>query len=191
MIINGELKPGQKLYQDDLAARLGISRTPLVSAFSKLEQENLVITQPRRGAYVKQYTDKELLDICNIRASLESLGVREAAAVSKPEDWALLETHLVDFDRAVENNDEYGYKQADYNFHMEILRCSGNKFLYDMLHSFIIIVINMNDFVIDKELSRVEYYKILDAIKNRNSELAELLMDRHTERPCQLLKNKQ
>jgi DNA-binding GntR family transcriptional regulator len=54
MIISGELKPGQKLIQDDLANHLGVSRTPLLAAFSKLEQENLVTTIPRRGAYIRE-----------------------------------------------------------------------------------------------------------------------------------------
>ncbi|HKJ84610.1 MAG TPA: GntR family transcriptional regulator, partial [Spirochaetia bacterium] len=55
MILVGELKTGEKLRQDDLAERLGVSRTPLLSAFSKLEKEMLVELIPRRGAFVKQY----------------------------------------------------------------------------------------------------------------------------------------
>jgi len=59
MIMSGELRPGQKLVQDDLAERLGVSRTPLLAAFLKLEQENLVVTIPRRGAFVNQSNDED------------------------------------------------------------------------------------------------------------------------------------
>ncbi|MDR0657254.1 MAG: GntR family transcriptional regulator [Treponema sp.] len=187
MIMNGELQPGQKLVQDDLAEYLGVSRTPILTAFSKLEQENLVVTYPRRGAYVKKYTNKELLDICKIRICLESLSVREAALKAVPEDIVILEEIMRDFDEGVKKNDNSLLRQADYNFHTEILRCSGNQFLYDMLFSYIIIVINMSGLMRYVELSQIEHHEILEAIKQRDPEQAELLMIKHTKRPIQFL----
>jgi DNA-binding GntR family transcriptional regulator len=189
MIINGELRPGQKLIQNDLAAHLGVSRTPLLAAFSRLEQENLVVTIPRRGAYVKQYTDKELLDICNIRMRLEPLGAREAALAASPKDIAQLETIVTKFDKAVEKRAESLIKEADYNLHMEILRIGGNKFLYDILFPYIIIVINMSGLMRYIELSTTEHHKIFDAIKAGDPERAESIMLGHTERPCRFLKS--
>jgi DNA-binding GntR family transcriptional regulator len=188
MIINGELRPGQKLVQNDLAAHLGVSRTPLLAAFSRLEQENLVITVPRRGAHVKQYTDKELLDICKIRMRLEPLGAREAALAAEPKDIAQLETIVAKFDKAVEKRDGNLIKEADYKLHMEILRIGGNKFLYDMLFPYIIIVINMSGLMRYIELSTSEHHEILDAIKAGDPERAESIMFRHTERPFRFLK---
>jgi DNA-binding GntR family transcriptional regulator len=187
MIINGELRPGQKLIQDTLAERLGISRTPLLAAFSRLEQENLVVTIPRRGVYVKQYTDRELLDICNIRIRLESLGAREAALAATPEDISRLEAALEEFDQAVAKNEESLLKQTDYNYHMEILRIGNNKFLHDILYSYTIIVINMSGLMRYVELSKTEHHEILDAIRTKDPERAELLMIKHTERPRQFL----
>jgi DNA-binding GntR family transcriptional regulator len=187
MIINGELQPGQKLIQDDLAEYLGVSRTPILAAFSKLEQENLVVSYPRRGVYVKKYTSKELLDICNIRIRLESLSAREAALNAGPEDIAALEAIMRDFDTGVKKNDNSLLKQADYNFHTEILRCSGNRFLYNMLFSYIIIVINMSGLMRYAELSRIEHHELLEAIKQKNPEQAESLMIKHTKRPIQFL----
>jgi DNA-binding GntR family transcriptional regulator len=187
MIITGELQPGQKLLQDELAERLGVSRTPLLSAFSKLEQENLVSVYPRRGVYIKKYSEKELLDICKIRTKLESLSAREAALTATKEDWIRLEAHLKNFDVAVEKNAESLLKQADYDFHVEILRCCGNTFLYNMLFSFIIIAINMSGLMEYIEQTKTEHHKLLDAIKARDPEQAEEIMVRHTEGPCQLL----
>jgi DNA-binding GntR family transcriptional regulator len=187
MLINGELRPGQKLIQDDLAANLGVSRTPLLSAFSKLEQEKLVFTVPRRGAYVRQYTDKELLDLCNIRMRLESLGAREAA-LAGAEDLSSLELILKNFDKAVKKRNEALIKQLDYGFHMEILRISGNKFLYDMLFSHIIIVLNIGGFLMNyPETSMTEHHEILESIRAGNPEKAESLMFNHTSRPVQYL----
>jgi DNA-binding GntR family transcriptional regulator len=187
MIINGELQPGQKLIQDDLAEYLGVSRTPILTAFSKLEQENLVVSYPRRGAYVKKYTNKELLDICNIRISLEALSAREAARKAVPDDIAILEAIIRDFDEGVQKNDNGLLKQADYNFHTEILRCSGNQFLYNMLFSYIIIVINMSGLMRYAEISQMEHHELLEAIKQKNPEQAESLMIKHTKRPVRFL----
>jgi DNA-binding GntR family transcriptional regulator len=190
MIINGELQPGQKLVQDKLAEHLGISRTPLLAAFSKLEQENLVVTIPRRGAYIRQYTDKELLDICNIRIRLESLSAREAALAASPKDITRLEAILATFDKAAEKHNEGLLKEMDYNFHIEILRMGGNKFLYDMLFSFIIIVINMSGLMRCIELSKAEHHEIFAAIKAGDPERAESIMFQHTRQPCRFLNSK-
>jgi len=187
MIINGELRPGQKLIQDDLAEHLGVSRTPLLAAFSKLEQENLVVTIPRRGTYVKKYTDKELVDLCNIRIRLEALGAREAA-LATIKDLSRLESIMNEFDDAVRENNESRVKQADFDFHMEILRIGGNKFLYDILFSYIIIVLNMSGLLMNYiETSRVEHHEIYKAINAGNPEEAELTMLKHTKHLSQYL----
>lgn len=187
MIINGELQPGQKLIQDDLAEYLGVSRTPLLAAFSKLEQENLVVTIPRRGAYVRQYSDKELLDLCNIRIRLESLGAREAA-LAKNKDLSRLESILSEFDKAVKKRDEPLVKQMDYEFHTEILRISGNVFLHSILCSYIVIVLNMGGLLMNYlDLSRAEHHEIMEAIRAGDPEMAETIMQKHTKRPREYL----
>ena len=79
MILTGRLSSGEKLRQDSLAEELGVSRTPLLSAFSKLEREMLVEIVPRRGAFVKKYSYEELIHVYDIRVRLEPLGAAEAA----------------------------------------------------------------------------------------------------------------
>ena len=183
MIINGTLKPGQKLVQDDLAQQLGVSRTPLLTAFSKLEQENLVVTIPRRGAYVRQYSEKELVDLCNIRMRLESFGAREAA-LAEEKDFSHLDLILTKFDKAAKNKDESLVRQLDYEFHMEIIRISGNKFLYDILFSYIIIVLNMSGLLMNYlETSIKEHHEILEVVKAGDPDKAETLMFKHTNNP--------
>jgi DNA-binding transcriptional regulator YhcF (GntR family) len=79
MILTSELPPGTKLVQEDLSERLGVSRTPLLAAFSKLEKELLIELVPRRGAYVRKCDLSELYHFADIRLRLEPLGAREAA----------------------------------------------------------------------------------------------------------------
>jgi DNA-binding GntR family transcriptional regulator len=75
MIVKGELKPGQKLIQENLAEILGVSRTPLLQALSKLSKDHYIITVPRRGSFVKEFSNQENLDIFDIRGSWSRWGL--------------------------------------------------------------------------------------------------------------------
>jgi DNA-binding GntR family transcriptional regulator len=180
MIINGELRSGQKLVQEELAERLGVSRTPLLSAFSKLEQENLVETFPRRGAFVRRYTHKELIDIYDIRCRLEPLGARDAAQNASGEELAGLRLLLAAFDAAVASGDQLALKRTDYDFHMEMLRCCGNRFLFDMLATFnIIIISNTKGLLKPAERSDRDHHALLEALEARDQDRAEKIMYDH------------
>ena len=77
-ILRGELKPGERLMEIQLAQRLGVSRTPVREAIRKLELEGLVLMIPRKGAEVAEITIKDLEDVLQVRAALEELAVRDA-----------------------------------------------------------------------------------------------------------------
>ncbi len=180
MIIDGELTAGEKLAQEKLAARLGVSRTPLLSAFSRLEQENLVRTVPRRGAFVRTYSRDELLHIYDIRCRLEPLGARDAALAASAVDLAALRLLLDGFDAAVAAGDTHAQKRTDFDFHMELMRCSGNRFLYDMLAMpAIIIIANTNGLLKPAEQSHREHRALMDALEAHDPERADRVMFEH------------
>ena len=182
MIINGDLRSGEKLVREELAARLGVSRTPLQFAISKLEQENLVETLPRRGAHVRQYSHKELLDIYDIRCRLEPLAARDAAVNATDADLAGLARLLDAFDAAARTAEPQALKATDYDFHMELLRCSGNRFLSDMLATCNIIVIgNTKGLLKPAADSSREHRQLLEALRARDPGRAERLMFDHVD----------
>ena len=74
-ILKGELKPGERLMEVNLAKKLGVSRTPVREAIRKLELEGLVIMLPRRGAEVAGITEKSLRDVLEVRKVLEELAI--------------------------------------------------------------------------------------------------------------------
>jgi DNA-binding GntR family transcriptional regulator len=82
MIVGGQLTVGQALRQDELAAQLGISRTPLREALQTLATEGLVRLDPHRGAVVAQPSAQQLIDTYEIREALETVAGRSAAARS-------------------------------------------------------------------------------------------------------------
>ena len=77
-ILKGELEPGERLMEMQLAEQLGVSRTPIREAIRKLELEGLVLMIPRRGAIVAKITEKDLRDVLEVRSSLERLSTELA-----------------------------------------------------------------------------------------------------------------
>ena len=77
-ILKGELKPGERLMEIQLAEKLGVSRTPIREAIRMLEQEGLAVTMPRKGAEVAKMTLKDMEDVLEIREALDELAVKIA-----------------------------------------------------------------------------------------------------------------
>ena len=77
-ILRGELKPGERLMEIQLANKLGVSRTPIREAIRMLEQEGLAVTIPRKGAEVAKMTEKDMEDVLQIREALDELAAKIA-----------------------------------------------------------------------------------------------------------------
>ena len=88
-ILKGELEPGERLMEIQLAERLGVSRTPIREAIRKLELEGLVLMIPRRGAEVAKISEKNLRDVLEVRRSLEELAIDLACSGSRRRSWKL------------------------------------------------------------------------------------------------------
>ncbi|MCG8568659.1 MAG: GntR family transcriptional regulator [Spirochaetes bacterium] len=188
MILNNALNSGEKLNQEKLAERLGVSRTPLLSAFSKLEKEMLIQLVPRKGAYVSQLSNDEIIDFYLIREKLEPLGAALAAKRAEKEQINNLEKALVNYQKLVEANDISKIKIADYYFHIEIVKTSQMEILHRIISSFnIIIVSNIKGIINDPEVSLKDHVNIVEAIKNKDQESAEKIMFQHLNRSKKIL----
>lgn len=180
MILNGELKSGEKLNQQKLAQELGVSRTPILSAFSKLEKEVLVEIIPRKGAFVKKLNYKEFLDLYDIRARLEPLGAYEAAKHSTVHELNQLDKIIGDFKKNISRYSSKRLSKIDYDFHMTIMKMSKNELLIKLISSFNIIVLsNLEGLLKNPPQSLEEHIKIYNAIKEGNADLAEKIMHHH------------
>lgn len=182
MILNGDLHPGERLAQDELARRLGVSRTPLLSAFTKLEREMLVQTVPRRGTYVRTFSRRELLDVFEIRLRLEPLGARGAAEHATAEQLDELAALTQRYEEIVAAGVPERARHEDLAFHTLIMRMSGNVFLSTFVESSnIILIANVQGLIKPAEASLAEHRELLQAIRARDAESAEALMYRHLE----------
>ncbi len=181
MILTGRLKPGSKLLQDELAGELGVSRTPILSAFSKLEKELLVEVIPRKGAFVRSYSPEELIHVYDIRIRLEPLGAREAAAAATAEQLDELREQCDRFSAIVHADPEDPrIKEEDYRFHMLIMRMSGNELLFNIIASYnIIVVANVYGLFKDPRTSAREHEELTRMITERNERGALRAMFQH------------
>lgn len=139
MIENRELLPGQKIPQEKLAADLGISRTPLISALKFLEHEKLIETKPRRGFFVRLFSMEEMVSIFEIREVLEGLSARRAAQSITSIQAAQLEKTFLPFRHNNDIVDYQAYSRADRKFHNFIADISKREFLSSILQTFNII----------------------------------------------------
>ena len=116
-ILKGELKPGERLMEIQLAQKLGVSRTPVREAIRKLELEGLVLMIPRKGAEVAEITIKDLEDVLEVRAALEELAVCDACENITEEQILALKEAADNFQAALESDDLVKCAETDMAFH--------------------------------------------------------------------------
>jgi len=139
MILEQKIMPGDKIYQAKLAHQLGISRTPLVGALKKLEQEKLIVAIPRRGFYVKRFSRREMIHIFELREILEGLAARRASV--QISDGQI--QRLQNFFKGLKISDDLKslkkYADEDRRFHNFLLEISGDDLLSSILGTYSII----------------------------------------------------
>jgi DNA-binding GntR family transcriptional regulator len=182
MILQRKLVPGEKLVQEEMARNLGVSRTPLLAAFSKLEKEWLVESRPRRGYYIRELTRDDELNLFDIRLRLEPLGARRAAEQGSERE----KKQLLKFVSGVEgfhcDDNKNAFNEHDYRFHGMVMEMSRNLMLEMIISSYNIISLsNQDDIHIDCQKSLDRHRSIAEAIAAGKGDEAEKLMFQHIE----------
>lgn len=183
-IVSGELQPGFKISEPELAARFGTSRAPLREAIRRLEERKLVTRIAHQGARVATMSPERIHEIYLVREVLEGAAAREAAmrmsAADVDELHGLLEIH----EARITSGDTYQQGVADDDFHFRIIRASGNATLAGLLLDEYYLLIRMFRVQLRQVGGRAkralfEHRRIADALGDRDADLAELLMRRH------------
>ncbi len=132
-ILKGELEPGERLMEIQLAQKLGVSRTPIREAIRKLELEGLVVMIPRKGAEVARITEKDMRDVLEVRGTLEELAV--SLACKNMSDDIIQELRMANklFESAIVSKDVVKIVDADVNFHDVIYRTTDNQRLMQII----------------------------------------------------------
>ena len=135
-ILKGELNPGERLMEIQLANKLGVSRTPVREAIRKLELEGLVLMIPRKGAEVAEITRQDMEDVLEVRTALEELAVKDACDHITDAQLSELKKASNEFKKALlEGKDLVTCADADMHFHDVILSATNNRRLIQMLNN--------------------------------------------------------
>lgn len=182
-IVQGELKPGERLMEVQLADELGVSRTPVRESIRKLELEGLVKMVPRKGAYVTPMSSTDLVEMMEIRGALEGLVARLAAVNATEEEIQALHESNDGFENAIGESDYDGIIDDDIEFHEILYKACGNGRLRSMIHSLREQMLRMRveyvHNVTDMHPLRGQHRAIIEGIENRDPEAAELAAKAH------------
>lgn len=175
-ILRGELKPGERLMEIQLANKLGVSRTPIREAIRKLELEGLVLMIPRRGAEVAEITEKSLRDVLEVRGALEELAVKLACQKITDEQIQELRVAEKEFELALSSGDVTVYAEADVKFHDIIYLATDNQRLIQLLFNLREQMYRYRVEYLKREESHgtllVEHKKIIETIAKRDMDAA-------------------
>lgn len=184
-IISGDLRPGERLMEVQLAEEMGVSRTPVREAIRKLELEGFVVMIPRKGAYVAGISMKDIADVFEIRTALESLAAGLAAERITEDELEELERSLVSVSESTESNNLQALVDTDADFHDIIYKASRNERLVQIIN-------NLKEQIqrfrttslahpgrMRKALE--EHKQIVEALSERNIALAQTLAQEHIE----------
>ena len=185
-IVKGDIPPGTKINEPQLATRYGISRGPLREAIRRLEGCKLAEIKPNAGARVVYPDRTQVIEIYEIRETLEGLACRLAANRSDPQDCAALRQLLTRHQQQMQSAgwQQYDQQDGDMDFHYLIVRLGGNQRLFELLCDELYYLLKLCRVRTSAQPSRPEqafreHHQIVDAIERRDGELAELLMRRH------------
>lgn len=171
-ILKGELEPGERLMEIQLAERLGVSRTPIREAIRKLELEGLVLMIPRKGAEVAEISEKSLREVLEVRRSLEELSIELACQRISEEGIKELEEAEEAFAQAVKTGEIMTIAESDERFHEVIYAATANSRLVQIVNNLREQMYRYRlEYIKDEDKRQilvVEHEHILRAVRSRN-----------------------
>ncbi len=187
MILEQKLRPGTKIYQEKLAQDLGISRTPLVNALKKLEQEQLIIAIPRRGFFVRHFSKQEMIHIFELREVLEGLAARRASACISYDQVQRLKSFFKGLKVSDHTKSIERYAEEDRRFHNFVIEIGGDELLSSILETYSIITFSYlggfrGGLVRPPKETLPEHLAMIEAIARKEPEKAEQAAHLHLRR---------
>ncbi len=182
-IMSGELAPGSMLSENDLARRIGVSRTPVRAALLRLQGEGWITVYPRQGALVREIGAQEAADIFGARLLLEVSGVRGLGSAGRAALAADLVPALAEQDDAARRGDVTGFVELDVRMHRRFVEGVRNTLLFDLYDR----LRERQAFIVARSLASpgrteaivAEHRKLVDLIAADDVDGFERLLDEH------------
>ena len=190
-IRSGVLKPGERLMEIQLADELGVSRTPVREAMRKLELEGYVIMLPRRGTYVANISIRDINEVFEIRTTLDALASGLAAERITEEELEQLERLLVSIGENIEKRNMKKVVEDDMEFHDLLYKASRNQRLVGIISNLREQMTRFRSMSMSYpgrlKKTLEEHSRLVEAIAQRDVELAQKLAVEHMENSEQTL----
>jgi DNA-binding GntR family transcriptional regulator len=176
----------EEIRLDDraLGKALGVSRTPIREAMTLLEQEGFLRTVPRRGVFIVRKTKKQIIEMIEMWAALESMAARLATVNASDEDIGQLRHMFASFRNETPAEHIEEYSEANIAFHQAIIRLSGSHLMGQTIENLFIHVRAIRRLTISQSdraaRSIVDHIRIIEALEKRDTELAERLVRQHS-----------
>ncbi len=173
-ILSGSLLPGERISEPALADTLGLSRTPIREALQTLAKEGLVDIVPHKGARVRQLSVKEIREVYEVRAVLESEAARLAACHATPDDITTIFESLGHLN-ALDSSDLTAQRQADMKFHSCFVAAGHNRTLerlFNDLQGSLSLLRSYTSNLSQTPETQAQHGAIAEAIRNKQPELA-------------------
>jgi DNA-binding GntR family transcriptional regulator len=182
-ILEGHLKPAARLGEVQLAQQFGISRTPVREALQRLSHEGLIALQPNRGAFVRSYTQQELVDLYELRALLEGHAARLAASKLDEAGVIELRASCTRFEALGPNADIAELVAENTRFHRLVVDISASSLLTGMVQQVVKMPLVYKTYVWyspdQKRASEYYHHQITTALERRDGVRAEAIMREH------------
>ena len=173
-----------RLDERQLSRSLGVSRTPIREAMTLLEQEGFLRTEPRRGIFIVRKTKRQIIEMIEMWAALESMAARLATVNATDEEIASLRTMFDEFRNETPAEHIEEYSDANIAFHQAIIRLSGSHLMGKTIENLFIHVRAIRRLTISQSdraaRSIVDHMRIIEALERRDTELAERLVRQHS-----------
>jgi DNA-binding GntR family transcriptional regulator len=174
----------RRLDARQLTQALGVSRTPIREALSLLEQQGFIRTIPRRGIYIVRKSKREIIEMVQVWAALESMAARLATLHATDAEIAKLR-HLFDgFQNSPPSEHMHEYSDANIAFHTAVIALGGSQTIIDATRDLLLHVRAIRRATITQSdraaRSIIDHLKIIEALERRDTELAERLTRQHT-----------
>jgi DNA-binding GntR family transcriptional regulator len=173
-----------RLDERQLSTALGVSRTPIREAMTLLEQEGFLRTVPRRGVFIVRKTKKQIIEMIEVWAALESMAARLATLNASDADIGALRRMFDEFHTLPPAQHLHEYSDANIAFHQAIIHLSGSHLIGKTIENLFIHVRAIRRMTISQmdraSRSIADHMRIIEALERRDTELAERLVRQHS-----------
>ena len=186
-IFSGQLAPGDRLREEQLAGALDVSRGPVRDALSQLEREGLVVRRRNRGAVVASLSRADLEEVFSLRLAIEPVVCTWAARHSDEDDWAEMQERIDAFAQLDTSTTLHEAAETDLQFHDVVYRASGHRRVLRLWHDLrpqVYIFMLARTYVQDADFAEImvrSHGMLLAAIRNRDERLVRRVAVEHVE----------